>query len=208
GHGPAADSEPPLKRPKLLTRTYTHTTLRTRLAHAPASLRRAASLRAPASLSWDKENLAPRLPSSPALFKVVGVPIIAPPYPLPLGGPTDREAQARARLRRFVKREKELRIVEGYMDGEGEVGWGWEVIGDELREEVVRWFLEVSRRVSLISGGLVLIGMNRSMLLLNRRTVDWLVGLEGLHLYRRLPRVTASPSPSPSRRRPLPLRRP
>ncbi|KAG6809688.1 hypothetical protein H0H92_015146 [Tricholoma furcatifolium] len=155
GHGPAADSEPPLKRPKLLTRTYTHTTLRTRLARAPASLRRAASLRAPTSSSWDKENLAPTLPSSPALVKVVGVPIIAPPYPLPLGGPTDREAQARARLRRFVEREKDLRVVEGYKHDEGEGGWAWEVIGDELREQVVRWFLEVDAPAEQTNDGVV-----------------------------------------------------
>ncbi|KAG5643939.1 hypothetical protein DXG03_009351 [Asterophora parasitica] len=83
-----ADSEPPRKRPKILTRTSTHPRIRTELARVPASIRRAESLRSLCDggdgydEAWgkakdrgkgkDRENippseLAPTVPASPEL---------------------------------------------------------------------------------------------------------------------------------------------
>ncbi|KAG6883300.1 hypothetical protein C0992_009135, partial [Termitomyces sp. T32_za158] len=56
------------------------------------------------------------------------------------------ESPARLRIRRFVERERELRAQDGLDSAEGrekEVKWVWECVGEDLREEVVRWFMDV-----------------------------------------------------------------
>ncbi|KAG6893927.1 hypothetical protein C0992_008145, partial [Termitomyces sp. T32_za158] len=56
------------------------------------------------------------------------------------------ESPARLRIRRFVEREKELRAHDGLDSAEGrekENKRVWECVGEDLREEVVRWFMDV-----------------------------------------------------------------
>ncbi|KAG6907724.1 hypothetical protein DXG01_007581 [Tephrocybe rancida] len=172
------DSEPPFKRPKILTRTSTHTRLRTQLVHTPASLRRAASLRSVPDASSPVHTppffpvpplipkrtqtvptesatpqttiLVPTNAHLPSKRKRTGVPpaplgnvpIIAPPHPLP-APPTEKPAVVRVKW--YLERERGLRREMGLSDtnADSDYRWGWEIVGERLRGEVVRWFLEV-----------------------------------------------------------------
>ncbi|KAG6888841.1 hypothetical protein C0995_005381 [Termitomyces sp. Mi166 len=158
-----SDSSPPRKRPKILTRTSTHTRLRTSLARTPASLRRAASLTsipddevriypsfspltAPVSPNARSAILVPPNARGPNVNERMDVPIIAPPSPLPS---LSTEAPVRVRIRRFVEREKALRREDGLVERKSK--WGWECIG-ELREDVLTWFMEVLPSVDIGEG--------------------------------------------------------
>ncbi|KAG5717617.1 hypothetical protein E4T56_gene5455 [Termitomyces sp. T112] len=162
------ETEPPRKRSKILTRTSTHTHLRTNLARTPASLRRAASLRSIHDSNDNKENVIPTAaasPSSPPTVLVppnarmsvptpvitrtknkrrnelIDVPIIAPPDSLP---PLSTVSPARVRIQRLVERERGVRVEDG-LEGLDmvETQWGWECVGEDLRDEVISWFMEV-----------------------------------------------------------------
>ncbi|KAG6852386.1 hypothetical protein C0991_012504 [Blastosporella zonata] len=157
------NSEPPRKRPRILTRTSTHTRLRTQLARTPASLRRAASLRSlpddevtftlPLKLNHPlhvhPEPTKPSLSPHASQYTVIKndsnnalgpVPIIAPPLSTP-EAPLSLPPGV-ARIKRFLVRERELRAGMG-LGATGNEGRDWSIIGEELRGKCVKWFLEV-----------------------------------------------------------------
>ncbi|KAF8063219.1 hypothetical protein FPV67DRAFT_1782761 [Lyophyllum atratum] len=159
------DSQPPRKRPKILTRTSTHTRIRTELARTPASLRRAASLRSiPDNNEGEGETqndiaTVPVTPeqrhnanvkttlsrTKPGLWLGLGpVPIIAPPLPLP---PPPTQMPVYIRVSRLLEREAGLRAEMGLatqLGAEGGGAWDCDAIDEELRACVIRWFLEVT----------------------------------------------------------------